>query len=120
MAVTVTLAVEVPGSARKRPTAVPDGGTPGITSRVDGAAVPGSQLGVPWDGPAETAAATRPMLVCTSTASTLDPCAAADRDWVTVWCGGTLIPLSFPTRGWPPSVVTLTSTLAACGSMFIR
>ena len=43
IAVTVTLAVEGPGSARNSPAVLPDGGTPGMTSRVDGAAVPGSQ-----------------------------------------------------------------------------
>src|SRR4029078_10925998 len=43
IAVTVTLAVEGPGSARNSPAVLPDGGTPGMTSRVGGAAVPGSQ-----------------------------------------------------------------------------
>ena len=74
---------------------------------------------VPRDS-AETAAATRPMLVCTSMASTLDPCATAESDWVTVWCGGTVIPLSLPTWAWPASLMTLTSTLAAVESTFIR
>ena len=41
IAVTVTLAVEVPGSATNRPAMLPDGGTPGMTRRVDGDAVPG-------------------------------------------------------------------------------
>src|SRR6266576_6292082 len=119
IAVTVTLAVEGPGSARNRPAVLPDGGTPGTTSRVDGAAVPGSQLVTPWDS-AETSAATRPMLVCTSMASTPDPRATDDRDSVTVWCGGTVIPLSLPAATWPPSLMTLTSTLAAVESTFIR
>ena len=119
IAVTVTLAVEGPGSARNSPAVLPDGGTPGMTSRVDGAAVPGSQPVTPWDS-AETSAATRPMLVCTSMASTLDPWATEDRDSVTVWCGGTVIPLSSPAWTWPPSLMTLTSTLAAVESTFIR
>src|SRR4029077_15833180 len=119
IAVTVTWAVEFPGLARNRPAVLPDGGTPGMTSRVDGAAVRGSQPVTPWDS-AETAAATRPMLVCTSMASTLDPRATEDRDSVTVWCGGTVIPLLLPASTWPPSLMTLTSTLAAVESTFIR
>src|SRR6266566_2455622 len=119
IAVTVTLAVEGPGSARNRPAVLPDGGTPGTTSRVDGAAVPGSQLVTPCDS-AETSAATRPMLVCTSMATTPDPRATEDRDSVTVWCGGTVIPLLLPAWTWPPSLMTLTSTLAAVESTFIR
>ena len=119
IAVTVTLAVEIPGAATNRPAVLPDGGTPGMTSWVDGEAVPGSQLVVPWDS-AETSAATRPMLVCTSMASTLDPWASEERDSVTVWCGGTVIPLSPPAWTWPPSLMTLTSTLAAVESTFIR
>src|SRR2546421_4652430 len=119
IAVTVTLAVEGPGSAMNRPAVVPDGGRPGMTSRVDGAAVPGSQLVTPCDS-ADTSAATRPMLVCTSMASTPDPRATEDRDSVTVWCGGTVIPLSLPAATWPPSLMTLTSTLAAGGTTFIR
>ena len=95
IAVTVTLAVEVPGSATNRPAVLPDGGTPGMISRVDGETVSGSQLVVPSDS-AETSAATRPMLVCTSMASTLDPWADDERDSVTVWCGGTVIPLLLP------------------------
>src|SRR6266513_5430716 len=119
IAVTVTLAVEGPGAARNSRAVLPDGGTPGMTSRVDGAAVPGSQPVTPWDS-AETLAATRPMLVCTSMASTLDPRATEDRDSVTVWCGGTVIPVSLPAWDWPASVMTLTSTLAASESTFIR
>src|SRR6516164_11413284 len=119
IAVTVTLAVEVPGLATIRPAVLPDGGTPGMTRRVDGDAVPGSQLVVPRDS-AETPAATRPMLVCTSMASTLDPWATGERDSVAVWCGGTVIPLSPPAWTWPPSLITLMSTLAAVESTFIR
>src|SRR6516164_4835035 len=119
IAVTVTLAVEVPGLATYRAAVLPDGGTPGMTRRVEGDAVPGSQLVVPPDS-AETAAATRPMLVCTSIASTLDPRATGERDSVTVWCGGTVIPSSPPTWAWPASLMTLTSTLAAVESTFIR
>src|SRR5205823_3648481 len=119
IAVTVTWAVVFPGLARNRPAVPPDGGTPGMTSLVDGAAVPGSQLVRPWDS-AETSAATRPMLVCTSMATTLDPRATEDSDSVTVWCGGTVTPLSVPAWTWPPSLMTLTSTLAAVESTFIR
>src|SRR5438067_9827536 len=96
------------------PAALPDGGTPGISSRVDGAAVTGSQVRPPLEvvppaavpsaavpsvvvpvvvllegEPSETSATTRPMLVWTSMATTLDPLATEDRDSVTVWCGGT-------------------------------
>ena len=60
------------------------------------------------------------MLVCTSMATTLDPLATEDRDSVTVWCGGTVIPVSLPAWDWPASVMTLTSTLAASESTFIR
>src|SRR6266567_5626549 len=120
MAATVTLALEVPGSATKSPAARPDGDTPGITSWVDGGAAPGSQLAGPAAEPSETSAATRPMLVCTSMATTADAWATEDRDSVTVWCGGTVIPVSLPAWGWPASVMTLTSTLAASESIFIR
>ena len=60
------------------------------------------------------------MLVCTSMATTLDPLPIEERDSVTVWCGGTVIPVSLPAWAWPASVMTLTSTLAASESMFIR
>jgi len=50
-----------------------DGGTPGITSWVAGSAALASQFVVlPWEEPAETSAATRPLLVCTSIATTLE------------------------------------------------
>ena len=87
---------------------------------MDGAVALGSQLAAPWDEPSETSAATRPMLVCTSMATTLEPLPIEERDSVTVWCGGTVIPVSLPAWAWPASVMTLTSTLAASESMFIR
>ncbi len=87
---------------------------------MDGGAAPGSQLAVPADGPSETSAATRPMLVCTSMAITADAWATAERDSVTVWCGGTVIPASLPAWAWPASLMTVTSTLAASESTFIR
>ena len=121
IAVTVTLALKFPGSATNSPAALLDGGTPGITSRVDGAPVAGSQLGVPLEEElSDTSAATRPMLVCTSIATTLDPLAAEESDSVTVWCGGTVIPVSLPAWAWPASVMTLMSALAASESTFIR
>ena len=46
--------------------------------------------------PSETSAATRPLLVWTSIATTLELPAADDRDSATVSCGGTVIPVSFP------------------------
>src|SRR5690242_5012201 len=134
------------------PAALPDGGTPGITSRVDGAAVTGSQVSalaeavpsvvvpvvpsvvvpvvpvvpvvasvvVLAEEPSDTSATTRPMLVCTSMATTLDPLATEDRDSVTVWCGGTVMPVSLlPAWDCPASVMTVTSTLAASESTFI-
>ena len=104
-----------------RPAGPPDGGTPGITSCVDGGAVLGSQLAVPpWDELSETSAATRPMLVRTSIATTLAFPARDDRASVTVWCGGTVIPVSPSAWTWPASVMMLTSTLAGKVSMFIR
>ena len=60
------------------------------------------------------------MLVRTSIAATLDPAAREDSDSVTVWCGGTVIPVSSPAWTGPASVTTLTSTLAARVSTFIR
>jgi len=54
-------------------------------------------------------------------ATTLDPLATEDRDSVTVWCGGTVMPVSLlPAWDWPASVMTVTSTLAASESTFIR
>src|SRR5271169_3605744 len=91
-----------------------------MTSSVDGATALGSQLAAPWEEPSETSAATRPMLVCTSMATTLEPLPIEERDSVTVWCGGTVIPVSLPAWAWPASVMTLTSTLAASESTFIR
>src|SRR5271169_2998947 len=99
------------------PAMLPDGGTPGITSCVDGAAVLGSQLAAPpWDELSETSAATRPMLVRTSIATTLASPARDDRASVTVWCGGTVIPVSPPAWTRPASVIMLTSTLAGRAS----
>src|SRR4029077_16337620 len=87
--------------------ALPDGDTPGITSWVDGGAAVGSQLASPADGPSETSAPTRPMLVCPSMATTADARAIGDRDSVTVWCGGTVIPVSLFACAWPAAVMTL-------------
>src|SRR5580704_2138213 len=72
METTLIRALALPGTTMYRPAGPPDGGTPGITSCVDGGAVLGSQLAVPpWDELSETSAATRPMLVRTSIATTL-------------------------------------------------
>src|ERR1700722_9284319 len=93
MARTVIRALAVPGTTMYSPALLPDGGTPGMTSCVAGVAVFGSQLAAPpCEEVSETSAATRPMLVRTSIATTLAPLATDDSAWVTVWCGGTVIP----------------------------
>src|SRR5215469_8192249 len=120
MARTLIRALALPGTTMYSPAVRPDGGTPGITSCVDGGAVLGSQLAVPSWELSETAAATRPMLARTSIATTLEPAAGEDRDSVTVSCGGTVIPASPPAWTSPASVMMLTSTLAGKASMFIR
>src|SRR5271170_2960696 len=95
MATTLTRALALPGTTMYSPAVLPDGGTPGITRSVDGVAAFGSQLAVPpWDELSETSAATRPMLVRTSIATTLASPASDDRASVTVSCGGTVIPVS--------------------------
>src|SRR5580692_7714714 len=121
MDTTLIRALALPGTTMYRPAGLPDGGTPGITSCVDGGAVFGSQLAVPpWDELSETSAATRPMLVRTSIATTLAFPARDDRASVIVWCGGTVIPVSPSAWTWPASVMMLTSTLAGRVSTFIR
>src|SRR5271170_3900341 len=109
METTLIRALALPGTTMYRPAGPPDGGTPGMTSCVDGGAVLGSQLAVPpWDELSETSAATRPMLVRTSIATTLASPASDDRASVTVSCGGTVIPLPAPAGIWPASVMMLT------------
>src|ERR1700722_7458454 len=121
MARTLILALAFPGTTMYSPAALPDGGTPGMTSRVDGAAVLASQLAVPpCDELSETSAATRPTLVRTSIAATVAPAASDDSDSVTVWCGGTVIPVSPSAWTRPASVMTPTFTLAGNASTFIR
>src|SRR5260370_15101947 len=119
---TLLRALAVPGTTMYRPAGPPDGGTAGITSCVDGGAVLGSQLAVapvPCEL-SETSAATRPMLVRTSIATTLAFPARDDRATVTVWCGGTVIPVSPSAWTRPASVMMLTFTLAGKESTFIR
>src|SRR5271154_4910899 len=121
MARTLILALALPGTTMYSPAVLPDGGTPGITTCVDGGAVLASQLAVPpCDELSETAAATRPTVVRTSIATTVAPVASDERSSVTVWCGGTVIPVSPPAWTWPASVTMLTFTLAARVSTFIR
>jgi hypothetical protein len=60
------------------------------------------------------------MLVRTSIATTGELAPRADRDSVTVSNGGTVIPVSPSAWTGPASVMTLTSTLAARASMFMR
>src|ERR1700744_2218098 len=121
MASTVTLALALPGTARNSPAALLAGGTPGISRLVAGVAALGSPLVVlPCDEPSETSAATRPILVWTSIATTLDPLAIEARDWATVWSGGTVIPLALLDGASPASVMTERSTLAAWASVFVR
>src|SRR3984885_2182718 len=121
MARTLILALAFPGTTMYSPAALPDGGTPGMTNWVDGAAVLASQLAVPpCDELSETSAATRPTLVRTSIAATVAPAASDDSDSVTVWCGGTVIPVSPSAWTRPASVMTPTFTLAGNASTFIR
>src|SRR5260370_30215813 len=118
---TVIRALALPGTTMYRRAVPPAGGTPGTTSGVEGVAVLGSQLAVPpWDELSETSAATRPMLVRTSIATTLAFPARDDRASVTVWCGGTVIPVSPSAWTWPASVMMLTFTLAGKEARFIR
>src|SRR3984893_5501505 len=121
MARTLIRALAFPGTTMYSPAALPDGGTPGITSRVDGAAALATQLAVPpCDELSETSAATRPMLVRTSIATTVAPAAGDDSASVTVWCGGTMIPVLPPAWTRPASVMMPTFTLAGKTSTFIR
>src|ERR1700733_11184587 len=121
MARTLIRALAFPGTTMYSPAALPDGGTPGITSFVDGAAVLVTQLAVPpCDELSETSAATRPMLVRTSIATTVAPAARDDSASVTVWCGGTVIPVLPPAWTRPASGMMPTFTLAGKVSTFIR
>src|ERR1700752_4144890 len=119
MARTLTRALRLPGTAMNSLAALPDGGTPGITMLVEGAVVLGSQL-LPAAELSQTSAATRPMLVRTSIATTGELAPRAERDSVTVSNGGTVIPVSPSAWTGPASVMTLTFTLAAKASMFMR
>ena len=70
-----------------------------------------------------TAATTRPTLVLTCSASTLDDCTRPVSDWVTMLCGGTVMPLSALSSSGPPlvrSVVAVTCALAGALSVLMR
>src|SRR5580692_646554 len=121
IASTLTLASPLPGTARNSSADLLDGGTPGITCRVEGDAALGSQLdSAPCEGPSSTSAATRPTVVRTCIATTVEPAATDERASVTIWCGGTMIPVSSPARTRPASVMTLTFTVADRASTFMR
>ena len=110
----------LPGTTMNRPGPAPDGGTPGMTRLVAGAAEAGSQPAPPCEALSDTSAATRPAVVLTLIATTLAPPASDDSDWTTSWCGGTVIPVYADVWAGPASVITDTSTVAARTSTFIR
>jgi len=67
-----------------------------------------------------SAATTRPALALTCSAMTVDPRMSLARDWTTMPCGGTVIPISEPASRGMPSVRALTCTSAGWLSTFIR
>src|SRR6516225_2912626 len=116
----VMCASEVPGTARKSCRVPRAAGKPGMTMRVPGAPDTGSQAPACPERVSRTAATTCPTLVRTRRATTRVPCSILSRDWRTMLCGATAMPVSVLPCSGPASVNAWTVASAGCPLTFIR
>ncbi len=104
-ALRVMCASWVPGTVTNNCRVPAVGGIPGMTIRVPGVPVTGSQAPL-CAAPvvSSTAATTCPTLVRTFRATIRVPCSIFSRDWVTMACGATATPVSALPCSGPASV----------------